>query len=143
MPDILQAFPIRATADQVFDAVATPKGLDEWWAVRSSGHPVVGAEYQLSFGPEHEWKGQVTVCEPGSAFELEIVKADQDWTGTRVGFRLEPRGRTTWIRFSHTGWPSANEHYCISVHCWALYLRILRRWLEHGERVPYDQRLNA
>jgi hypothetical protein len=24
-----------------------------------------------------------------------------------------------------------------------MYLRILRRWLEHGERVPYAERLDA
>jgi hypothetical protein len=31
----------------------------------------------------------------------------------------------------------------ISCHCWALYLRLLRRHLEFGESVPYDRRLEA
>ena len=42
--------------------------------------------------------------------------------------------------FSHTGWPSANEHFRVSSYCWAMYLRVLRRYLEHGEVVPYEQR---
>jgi hypothetical protein len=30
-----------------------------------------------------------------------------------------------------------------ALYCWAIYLRVLRRWLEHGERVPYEQRLDV
>jgi hypothetical protein len=43
----------------------------------------------------------------------------------------------------HTGWPDAGEHYRTSSHCRALYLRILRRFVEHGETVPYADRLNV
>ena len=74
---------------------------------------------------------------------MEFITADDDWTGTRVGFHLEPRGDATWMQFRHTGWPTTNEHYRISCNCWALYLRVLRRFLEHGETVPYDQRLDV
>jgi hypothetical protein len=34
-------------------------------------------------------------------------------------------------------------HYRTSCHCGALYLRILRRHLEHGESVPYERRLDV
>jgi hypothetical protein len=69
--------------------------------------------------------------------------ADSDWVGTRVGFRLTPRGDVTWLRFHPLGWKMPNEHYRISCHCWAMYLRVLRRYLEHGETVPYQSRLDA
>lgn len=72
-----------------------------------------------------------------------MLRADADWTGTRVGFRLESRPPGTWVRFWHTGWQDANEHYRISCHCWAMYLRILRRYLDHGESVPYERRLEV
>jgi hypothetical protein len=74
---------------------------------------------------------------------LEIVKADADWLRTRVGFRIEEKDAATWVRFSHLGWPSANEHYRVSCYCWAMYLRILRRHVEHGESVPYESRLDV
>jgi hypothetical protein len=80
---------------------------------------------------------------PDAEFELEMVRADRDWTGTRVTLRLEPRDGATWVRFSHTGWPAQNEHYRISCNCWAMYLRILRRSLERGESVTYEDRLDA
>jgi hypothetical protein len=72
-----------------------------------------------------------------------MIHADDDWMATRVGFRLEGRKSGTWVGFYHTGWPSANEHYRVSCNCWALYLRILRRYLEHGESVPYEKRLDV
>ena len=46
------------------------------------------------------------------------------------------------MRFHHTGWPDAGEHYRTSSHL-ALYLRILRCFVEHGETVPYADRLNV
>jgi uncharacterized protein YndB with AHSA1/START domain len=143
MPDILQDFPIKAKADRVFEAIATPEGLDRWWTVHSSGEPADGAEYVLWFGPEHDWRAKVTSVVKPSQFELEMIDADADWNGTRVGFTLEPNGDVTRVRFHHVGWPQANEHYRISCHCWAMYLRILRRYLEYGEVVPYEERLDA
>jgi len=143
MPDIFHDFPITAPVARVFEAVSTPRGLDCWWTLRSAGEPVEGAELELYFGPHHDWRARVTRCVAPVEFELEIVRADQDWTGTRVGFRLEDQSGRTWVRFHHTGWPEANEHWRISCYCWAMYLRILRRCLEHGERVPYGERLDA
>ena len=143
MADIFHDFPIKASLDRVFQAVSTPQGLDCWWTKRSVGKPQAGTAYELFFGPGYEWRAIVTGCVPNSEFQLEIVQADSDWIGTLVGLRLEERNDATWVSFSHTGWPSANEHYRISCNCWAMYLRILRRYLEHGESVPYEQRLDA
>jgi len=122
---------------------ATPGGLDAWWTKRSAGEPSEGAEYELWFGPEYDWRARVTRCVPDAEFELELTRADADWTGSRVGVHLENQGDTTRVRFRHTGWPAANAHYRTSCHCWALYLRVLRRYLEHGESVPYEDRLDV
>ena len=143
MPDILHDFPIFAPAQTVFDGVSTGPGLAQWWTERSSGRPKRGAEYSLRFGPKFDWVGRVTECVPLQKFELEITKADADWTGTKVGFALSPTEGGTQVRFHHTGWPHLNEHYRVSCYCWAMYLRILKRYLEHGETVPYAKRLDV
>jgi uncharacterized protein YndB with AHSA1/START domain len=143
MADIFHDLPIKAPIDRVFQAISTPEGLNTWWSKRSAGAPEQGAKYELSFGPQYNWRANVIRCVPPKEFELEFVQADSDWTGSRVAFMLEARGNVIWLRFSHSGWPSANEHYRISCNCWAMYLRILRRSLEHGESVPYEQRLDV
>jgi len=143
MADILHDFPIKAPLDRVFAAVSTPQGLDTWWTKRSAGTPEIGAQYELGFGPEYDWRAKVTRYAPGAEVEFEMTHAGKDWLGTRVGIRLEPRSDVTWVRFHHTGWPSVNEHYRVSCNCWAMYLRILRRSLEHEEFVPYEDRLDV
>ena len=143
MPDIFHDFPITAPRAQVFEAVSSPQGLDSWWTKSSAGEPRDGADYDLGFGPQYAWRARVTRVVEDSEFELQLVEADGDWTGTRVGFDLQGDGDTTQVRFHHTGWPSLNEHYRISCYCWAMYLRILRRFLEHGETVPYENRLEV
>ena len=143
MADIEQLFPIAADPESVFAGIATPAGLDAWWTLTSSGNAAVGAKWTLGFGPEHSWKARVTRCEPPRAFELELTAAQEDWLGTRVAFVLEPTEGRTLVRFAHRGWPDRNDHYLTSCHCWALYLRILRRHVEHGETVAYPDRLQV
>ena len=143
MPDIFHNFPIQAPITRVFRAVSTPADLDEWWTAQCAGQPRLGAEYALGFGPGYDWRATVTRCTPDTDFELELTKADKEWQGTKVGFQLAPQGATTQVRFHHIGWPSDTEHYRISCYCWAMYLRVLRRFLEHGEKVPYAQRLDV
>ena len=143
MADIYQDMPVKAPIGEVFAAISAPGGLDTWWTQRARGVPREGAEYELGFGPQCLWQARVTRCVANSEFELTLTRADADWTGTKVRFALERRDTLTLLHFSHTGWPDTNEHFRVSTHCWAMYLRILRRSLEHGESVPYEERLEA
>ena len=143
MADIFHHFPIKATQQKVFEAMSTPKGLDVWWTMRSSGKPEKGEEYKLSFGPGYDWLAVVSRCVPDTEFELELTQAQEDWQGTRIGFYLEEKEGVTEVRFHHLGWPEDNEHYRSSCYCWAMYLRILKRNVEHSEVVPYGDRLNV
>jgi len=143
MADIVQNFPINASAAQVFEAISTPSGLANWWTKRSSGEPMAGSEWGLWFGPQYDWSATVSRFVPDTEFELELTRGDSDWIGTRVGFVLKEENGVTQVRFHHLGWPEANDHYEVSCYCWALYLRLLRRYVENGEVVPYEQRLNA
>jgi len=143
MPDIAHDFPIAAPRSRVFEAISTPDGVDAWWTLRSAGTAEAGAEWELGFGPGYAWRARVSQCDPDATFEWELTHADADWTGTRVGFALEDRQGVTQVRFHHTGWPSPNAHYRTSCYSWAMYLRLLRRWVERGEVVAYADRLDA
>ena len=100
MPDILHDFPVNAPRERVFDAFATPEGLNAWWTLRA----------------------------PGEA---------------RVGSALTPIDGGTHVRFWHEGWPEANAHDRTSSFCWAMYLRLLKKYVETDEVVAYERRLEA
>lgn len=143
MPDIRHDFPIAAPIARVFAGFAEPAGLDQWWTLSSEGRPAPGEIYRLDFGPGFDWRALVIRADPPRSLELRFTEADDDWIGSWVDVELEERDGNTWVRFAHRGWREPNEHYRISSFCWAMYLRILKRHLEHGETVPYQDRLSV
>jgi len=102
-----------------------------------------GGEYELDFGPGYDWRARVSTWSPDSDFELTLTESEDDWKGTRLGFHLEQQDGTTFVSFHHLNWPQANEHYRTSCFCWAMYLRLLKRYVEFGEVVPYESRLDV
>lgn len=143
MADILHTFPIGASRERVFAMFATPAGLDAWWTARAAGRAALGETYALWFGPDYDWRARVTAYEPEALFELTFTEAMPDWMGTRVRAELSETDGVTTVRFAHLGWPEASEHFRVSSFCWAMYLRLLRKYLETGEVVPYDVRLDV
>ena len=138
-PTYFRIFPIAAPASRVFAAISTPAGLDQWWTLTSSGSPIEGSDYTLDFGPEYQRR----TLRARAGVRVGAHQRDARLARHAGGFALEDLGGRTWVRFARTGWPDAGEHYRTSSHCWALYLRILRRLVEHGETVPYADRLNV
>ena len=144
MPDIFHMFPIEASADKVFEGMSTARGLDNWWTKNSEATRTRGATYTLDFGPQYIWKAIVTKLDDNKEFELQMTEAHEDWLNTKIGFSLNDREHNvTEVNFYHIGWPTNNEHYKISCYCWAMYLRILKRYIEYGEQVPYEKRLSV
>ncbi len=140
MPDILHNLTIQSSPENVYRAVAFPEGLNAWWTKSSVGTPELGAEYQLYFSDEYDWRAIVLENNKNSKFALEITVADGDWTGTKVRFFLTEKNGSTDICFEHTGWREINEHFRISSYCWAKYLRLLKDYVEEGKIIPYEER---
>lgn len=143
MPDIFHSFKIKALPDKVFEGISTSKGLDNWWTKSSEEQPEMGGIYTLNFGAQYIWKAVVTKYEAGKAFELQMTTADLDWIETKIGFLLSYNNNITEVDFYHSGWIELGEHFKISSYCWAMYLRILKRYIEFGEQVPYEKRLSV
>ncbi len=143
MANILHEFIIKAEPSRIFEGMTSPLGLDQWWTHYSSGEPRLDSVYALGFGPEYDWEAKVTRFVKDLEFELELVEASDEWIGTRVGFRLAPRGDHTQVSFWHSGWKEETHHFATSTFCWAMYLRLLRRYIERGEAVAYEERLDA
>lgn len=140
MADILHQFRIKASASSVYAAFTEPIHLNCWWPAQSSGMPKEGEIYALQFGPEYDWRAKVVHALPGKAFTWKMIQAMDDWMGTEVGIRLtEDKGGTV-IDFFHTGWPEANDHYRISNFCWGYLLAGLKKYVEDGVVIPFEER---
>jgi len=140
MPDILHQFKIEAPPQKVFNAFCSARGLNDWWALDSSGEPSQGAVYRLYFGSEYDWRAEVTHIVPGKEITWTMTQAMDDWMGTRVGIRLSQTGNSTLADFFHEGWREPNEHFRISNFCWGTLLTGLKNYVERGIVVPFEQR---
>ena len=142
MPNIHHEFPVTGSRQHVFEAITRPGGLNAWWTLRASGIPEKSARYTFDFGPGYVWTGIVVACEAPDHIEWRFVDASPDWVDTRLSFTLEESNGTTTVRFAHTRWRAATQHYRVTSFCWAMYLRHLKRYVEIGCIIPYGARLD-
>lgn len=143
MPDIFHTFQVKSTPTKIFAGFTTSAGLDNWWTKSSVEDPQYDGVYTLNFGPQYIWKAMVTLYKEFEEFEIQFTEADPDWVGTRMAITLTDKIEATEVSFSHTGWKENNGHFRTSAYCWAMYLRILKRYIESGEKVPYEKRLSV
>lgn len=143
MADINHIFSINESQKRVFEVIGSAEGLAAWWTLTAVGMPGPGEIYDLNFGPGCLWQAEVTEYKPHSRFEWTFLDADPDWMNTRVGFHLDGTDERTEVRFYHGGWHQENDHFRTSCYCWAMYLRILKRYIEFNEFVAYDERLTV
>ncbi|MGB6153260.1 MAG: SRPBCC domain-containing protein [Pricia sp.] len=138
--DIYHDFAIRASASEVFERIADPGHLENWWPLQCSGKPEVGAIYNFYFTPEYDWFGKVITYEPDSAFHIKMIKADTDWENTTFGFDMEAGADGVNLKFFHESWPERNHHFRRSSFCWAMLLNGLKDYCEKGTIVPFEER---
>ena len=142
MADIVFRFPIHAPASSVFNAVASPGGLDSWWTLSCKGDIKQDSEYTFYFSEEFNWKGVLAEVTPHRSVFWKFTDAEPDWTNTTLSIELQQEGEWTWLEFRHGNWASESAHFRGSAYCWAMYLRHLKRYVEEGIVVAYDKRDN-
>ena len=140
MADILHIFPIKSNPEKIFDAFCTPKDLDNWWPLKSSGKPTEGNIYTFYFDPEHDWRAKVIHVDKNKSLTWLMTQAMDDWMGTEVGFVLENKTDHTQVTFFHKNWKEASEHFGIATFCWGQLLNGLKNYVEKGIIIPHSER---
>jgi uncharacterized protein YndB with AHSA1/START domain len=137
MPDILHRIGIKASAHDVYKALATQGGLAGWWTTDTRGDGKVGEVIQFRFEPRGFFAMKVLESEPGRRVLWEVVDGPAEWIGTKVGFDLHTDGEWTIVLFGHRGWKEPVEfmHHCATK--WAIFLMSLKSLVETGTGKPY------
>ena len=131
MNTIYQNLIIKANLKCVFEAVTSPDLLNQWWTTKSLGELAIGGIYSFWFSEEYDWQAKVIELDINQLVGYRMIKADQDWEGTELRFKIEIISeQTTRLHFYHIGWKEMNLHFGQTSHCWALYLNTLKDLLE-------------
>jgi hypothetical protein len=133
MADIEHAIQIAAPPEAIYPLIATGKGFGHWWAediTESAGVVDLGffkrsTTYRLRLEAETPPTSAEWLCETG-----------KEWAGTRIVFRLEARGSSTFLRFSHKGWPGATEYFVSCNTTWGELIFRLKSAAEGKSRGP-------
>jgi uncharacterized protein YndB with AHSA1/START domain len=131
----------NAPRAQVFDAVATIKGLRGWWTPITGGSPATGG--QLRF----EFKG-LDECiimrvdrarRPDSVHWTCVMHTGlTEWRGTKVTFDLAGRtAKTCELRFRHVGLKPKLSCYDNCRQGWEHFLASLIAYVERGQGMPF------
>lgn len=137
---IYHYFEIEAPVEEVFKAISNPTDLENWWPLKCSGTPELGATYNFNFTDTYNWFGEVVQIEAPHSFHIKMTAADEDWMATTFGFDLTFERNKTQVSFSHINWPQCNTHFKTASFCWAQLLAALKNYVEKGIVVPFKQR---
>ncbi len=130
MPDILHRVGVAAEQSSVYQALTTVEGIRNWWSEETHGDAAEGGAFQFRRN-----RLQVVRADPGLVTWRYSGPAEE-WVGTEISFRLEPRDGQTIVLFKHAGWREPVEfmHHCSTK--WATFLLSLKDYVETGEGRP-------
>ena len=142
MPDILHRVGMQGSPAQVYDAIATTKGLSHWWITGTTGETSVGGLVKVR--PEKGDSGfdmRVVESKPGEVVRWQCEGGPPEWIGTQLTFRLLEKGPETYVLFTHAGWKDPLEfmHHCSTK--WAVFLLSLKSLLETGKGAPWPNEI--
>tara|TARA_R110000868_G_scaffold37111_5_gene131410 strand:+ start:37882 stop:38343 length:462 start_codon:yes stop_codon:yes gene_type:complete len=131
---------INASIKEVFKRIIEPDHLINWWPLKCTGTPQLGAIYNFYFDESYDWFGKVIQIEPETSFHIKMTDSDSDWNPTTFGFDLEELKSGVQVKFWHVGWPECNTHFKRSSYCWAMLLNGLKNYTEQEIVIPFEQR---
>ena len=131
---------INADRTKVFQAISQPSEITNWWALRCSGKVKLGAEYNYNFTDKYDWYGELCELELNTSFFIKMTKSDPDWDPTTFGFILQDHKDGTMLSLEHRNWSELNHEFKNSSYAWAVLLNGLKKYLEKGIILPFEER---
>jgi uncharacterized protein YndB with AHSA1/START domain len=140
MVDILHRVGIKASLEDVYNALATPEGVAGWWTDDAQGQSEGGGTltFRFSAGGVEIGSFEIKVLElvPAQLVLWEVVEGPAEWIGTTIRFELKQEDGYAIVLFKHQGWKEPVEfmHHCSTK--WAIFMMSLKSLVETGKGAP-------
>jgi uncharacterized protein YndB with AHSA1/START domain len=137
MAEIRHRIGVHAPIEDVYEAVATSKGVAGWWTVDVEQDD--GGTIGVQFGGPRAATIELAEQVPPGRIVWRFVQGPGEWLGTTATFDLRADGEETVLLFTHAGWAEPVEflHHCSTR--WAYFLMSLKRGLEGGAATPWPR----
>jgi uncharacterized protein YndB with AHSA1/START domain len=135
MAEIRHRIGARAPIEDVYEAVATSKGVSRWWTAEVEDDE--GGTIGVRFGGPRAATMELVEQQPPTRMVWRFVDGPPEWLGTTATFDLRPNGDETVVLFTHAGWAEPVEflHHCSTR--WGYFMLSLKHALEGDEANPW------
>lgn len=135
MSDIRHNLVIKVSPEQVYNAITTQEGIEQWWCKQTTAKPEVEFVNVFIFG---QYRNEMKIVEltEGRKVEWKCINSIDEWMGTTVRFELEPYNGNTRLRFAHADWKAATDMFASCNYDWAMFLKSLKSYCETGTGNP-------
>lgn len=141
MKTIHQVLDIDASAQEVFDAVATRDGMAGWWSTDVDVPSIeVGSVIDFTFGGDFNPDMEITGYDPPKSVEWKCVGGHEKWADNTFRFEVEPLdgGRTRLRFWQHYATELSDDDYGIYNFNWGYYLQSVLELVTTGTGKPFD-----
>jgi hypothetical protein len=133
MPDIQHSVQIAAKPEAIYPLVATADGFRKWWATDVT--ETDGGVDLAFFNRTTVYRLRRTIDKPLTEVEW-CCETGQEWTGTRISFRLELANSGILSRFTHADWQVATDYFVSCNTTWGELMYRLKASAEGREPGP-------
>jgi uncharacterized protein YndB with AHSA1/START domain len=133
---------VKADAPAAYRAIATPEGIQAWWAKDSRVGTAKGEPVELQFNkPDMTavMKFTVSDIQPDRRVEWTCTEnTNPIWPGSKLAWEVQPSGSGSAVRFRHDGFSDGGPPYDMTVQGWQLFIDSLRAYLDGGTPAPSE-----
>lgn len=139
MANITHKISTPADPNAFYDAVATLKGLSNWWTTDVTGGVEKDGVLAFRFGDHGGPDFKIEVKED-NRIVWRCISGPEEWMNTFIEFRFEAEdGGLTALYFTHGEWRAETPFH---FHCsmkWASFLLSLKEYVELGRGRPFPE----
>ncbi|WP_411029634.1 SRPBCC family protein [Spongiimicrobium sp. 3-5] len=128
----------KTTREKMFQAIATPEGLQKWWASSASGSVAIGEMLQLDFKELTTLFFRCDALVTNEHLVLTCFDSFKTWNDTQLVFDIEEKEGQVFLTHTHQNIAEEDqESLTYFTSKWTVYLLSLKQYLETGEGTPY------
>lgn len=135
---IIHHFPIKSTPLQAYDAIASIKGLKNWWSDTIEGNTEVDKVIDFKFIEVFNPQMRVEASVPGKEVRWRCIGGHEPWQDNTITFQFIPTSQGCELHFVHAyASPIPEDQYGYYNFNWAYYLNSLKLYCETGAGKPH------
>ena len=139
MQKIIHSLHLKAKSEKVFEAIATAKGLSNWWSRDVKAEERVGGIVDFRFIADFNPDMKITALDKPNEVRWQCVAGHDKWQDNRFLFQLSERDAGTQLLFvQEYAQKISDEDYGTYNFNWGYYLQSLKDYCETGKGKPFS-----